>query len=131
FADVGVLAAAMGIGAVVVDVLALLALGRDGAAAPGARQQAHERVLLLGIPRARALREHGLGRVEQVAADDRLVAAGVLLPIPHQVAVVDRVAERAVQLRLEQAPASSGMRQADGVRFGNEAFSEKPPLAYS
>ncbi len=120
--DVGVVAAAVVVRAVVVDILAFFAFRRNRAATVRTRQEAHEGVALFQVPRPRLASSDGLHVVEQFTRDHGLVAARVFGAVPHEVARVDGVLQEAMDFRFEQAPIGARVGEADRLRLREEGL---------
>ncbi|MEQ1909547.1 MAG: hypothetical protein ABMA15_12030 [Vicinamibacterales bacterium] len=111
-ANVGVAASAAMAGAVVVDVLALLRLGSEGAPASSARDETGEGVPALRVARTVGGCEDVLHPVEQGARDDRFVQARMQLAEPVKLTVIDRVLEQLVNPGLHERAAAGAIGQA-------------------
>jgi hypothetical protein len=72
-ADPGISARPLGPGAVVVEILLLLELGRDRASAAATGQETGERMSVLGVERAVCSLEDLLDSIEERTRDQRLV----------------------------------------------------------
>lgn len=101
-------------GAVVVDVLALLGLRGVSTPASSTGDESGERVPPLRVARAVRRGKDLLHAVEEPARDDRRVQALVQLPEPVELAVVDRVVQQLVDLRLDERRAARAVRQPGG-----------------
>ena len=77
----------------VVHVSLFLPLSGHRATTTPARNQAGERVLVLRVLRAIGLFEHDLHRIEEDPRHERFVTAAIKLPVPLEVAHVDRISQ--------------------------------------
>ncbi len=129
-AHVGVAAPAAMAGATVVRVPPLLGLGGHRTPTATAGHQPCKCVLAALVARAVYRAEHFLYVLEQLPGHQRLMLPPVLLPVPHEVAVVDRIVQDPLDLRLRDLRTEAGCVRPAVNAFSVTAFSDASPRAY-